>query len=101
MNNYKYLKYVIGQFSADWEFTKEEYGDNFAMMLGNEGFVERIKVELIAALSDPEWSWVKIGHDTNFIGSDDTEESVWSNVKELIWDHIFLNQEPPLDLTLE
>lgn len=50
MNNYKYLKYAIGQFSADWEFTKEEYGDNFAMMLENEGFVERIKVELISAL---------------------------------------------------
>ncbi len=95
---YKELKYVISLFSADWEYTEEEYEDGFKTFLDiNEGLAGKIKKEIIEALNDPEWSWVKIGYDTNFIGSDDTEESVWLTVKVLIWDVIAPDEEPPMN----
>ena len=93
---YKELKYAISLFSADWEYTEEEYEDGFKTFLEiNDGLAEKIKAEIIQALQDPEWSWVKIGYDTNFIGSDDSEESVWLTVKVLIWDVIAPDEEPP------
>ncbi|WP_440880268.1 hypothetical protein [Tenacibaculum sp. C7A-26P2] len=90
------MKYSIKEFSADWELTNEEYENNFKTLLEiNQGLADEIKEELIQALQDPEWSWVKIGYDTNFIGSDDSEENVWLTVKYLIWDIIAPDEEPP------
>ena len=96
MEKYKGLRYAIRQFSADWELTDEEYRTGFLTLLEiNEGYADEIKEELIQALNDPEWSWVKVGYETNFIGSDDTEESVWLTVKAEIWDVLFPDEQPP------
>ena len=96
MVKYKKLKYSIKEFSADWELTDEEYENNFKTLLEvNQGLAGEIKKELIQALQDPEWSWVKIGYDTNFIGSGDSEENVWLTIKHLIWDVIAPDEEPP------
>ncbi|MDO6674790.1 hypothetical protein Q4517_04425 [Tenacibaculum sp. 1_MG-2023] len=97
MEKYKHLRYAIELFSADWELTEEEYQETFSSFVNAEpDYTKRIKKELIQALNDPEWSWVKIGYETNFIGSDDSEESVWLSVKDLIWNVIASNEEPPM-----
>lgn len=96
MDKYKNLKYVIGQFSSEWELTEEEYKENLLTLLEiNKGYADKIKAELLQAISDPKWSWVKVGYETNFIGSDDTEKSVWLTVKTFIWDVLFPNESPP------
>lgn len=96
MDKYHNLKYVIGQFSSEWELTEEEYKENFLTLLEiNKGYADKVKAELLQAISDPEWSWVKVGYETNFIGSDDKEESVWLTVKTLVWDVLFPNEKPP------
>ncbi|WP_282164950.1 hypothetical protein [Cellulophaga baltica] len=99
MENYKELRYAVSLFSIDWEYTDEEYRSGFEDFLKlNNGLGNTIKLEMIEALKDPNWSWVKIGYETNFIGSDDSEENVWLTVKNLIWDVIAPNEEPPLAL---
>lgn len=96
MEKYKSLSYAIRQFSADWELTDEEYEEGFNTLLEiNQGYADDIKAEIIEALNDSEWSWVKIGYETNFIGSDDSEENVWLTVRDLIWDVIAPDEEPP------
>lgn len=96
MEKYGHLKYAIEHFSADWEYTDDEYEETFLSFIKAESeYAKKIKSELLEALQDPNWSWVKIGCETNFIGSDDTEESVWLTIKVLIWDVLFPNEEPP------
>ncbi len=96
MEKYKELRYVISLFSADWEYTDEEYERGFEdFMKLNKGIENKIKAEIIEALRDPNWSWVKVGYDTNFIGSDDSEKSVWLTVKYCIWDVLFPDEQPP------
>lgn len=96
INKYKHLLYAIQLFSADLEYTEEEYGQTFFSFVTKEPeYANKIKAELLQAISDPEWSWVKVGYETNFIGSDDKEKSVWLTVKVLIWDVLFPNVSPP------
>ena len=98
MEEYKHLRYAIELYSADWELTEKEYEETFSSFIQAEpDYAKKIKTQLIKVLNDPEWSWVKIGYDTNFIGSDDTEESVWLTVKVLIWDVIAPDEEPPMN----
>jgi hypothetical protein len=95
-NKYKNLSYAIELFSADWELSEEEYTNGLLTLVNlNLGYKEKIKYQFIEACSDPEWSWVKIGYDTNFIGSDNKEESVWQTVKGEIWDVLFPDEQPP------
>lgn len=96
MDKYKHLKYAIEHFSADWEYTEEEYEETFFSFVKAEpNYAKQIKLELIEALGDSDWSWVKVGYETNFIGSDDSEDSVWLTVRNCIWDVISPNEEPP------
>lgn len=100
MEKYGHLKYAIEHFSADWEYTEEEYEETFSSFVQRDpDYGQKIKSEMIEALQDSEYSWIKVGYETNFIGVDDSEESVWLTVKGCIWDVIAPNEEPPINVS--
>jgi len=86
MKEYKYIKSALSEFSSEHGYSYEEYAEGFKIMIdASPEYSEILKKEIIKACADPSWSWVKAAQETNFIGADQEENSVWESVKSLIW----------------
>jgi len=96
MSDYRYVKSALAEFSADLEYSLEEYTENFkTMILLSPDYAVALKFEIKAACADPNWSWAAAASDQNFIGQDDCDTSVWESVKVLIWQVIAGGEAAP------
>ena len=93
MKEYKYLKDALNEFSSDLEYSLEEYKNSFETLISTSpDYASELQKEILEAMKDPEWDWVDVANEMNFIGSDDNKDSVVDSVDELIWKVINPNQ---------
>jgi len=96
MQEYKYLKDALGEFSSTLEFSMDEYLSEFKSMVEmSPEYAKNVRLEILSALSDPNWSWVDEAEDSEFIGADDSADGVWETVAELIWCVVAPDEEVP------
>ncbi|PCJ30994.1 MAG: hypothetical protein COA99_17550 [Moraxellaceae bacterium] len=96
MQEYKYLKDALREFSSTLELGMEEYLSEFRKMIEvSPDYAKCVRAEILLSLSDPGWDWVEEAEKAEFIGSDDNVDSVWETVVELIWKVVAPNEEVP------